>query len=394
MDPLRNPYAPGAGSPPPELAGRDGVLESAAIHLDRIASGLHGKSILFVGLRGVGKTVLLNRVADDAQGRGLVCLRIEEPEQRSLPALLVPALRGALLRLDRFEAAAGKLRQAWRGLASFIGAVRVQYQDVGFRIDAEPEPGLADSGDLGSDLTDLFRTVGEAARERGRAVALFVDELQYVEKEEFAALIVALHGCQQRRLPITLVGAGLPQLVGKSGRAKSYAERLFDFPQIGTLDRDAALRAIQVPAEREGVHFKGAALQRILDRTEGYPYFLQEWGSHAWEAAKTSPIAVADVERASELALATLDAGFFRVRYDRCTPRERDYLRAMARLGPGPHRSGDVAAALGRNVTRVAPVRNQLIAKGMIYSPAHGDTAFTVPMFDAFLKRTTPDGID
>ena len=390
MDPRQNPYAPGAGSPPPELAGRNDILESAAVHLDRIAGGLHGKSVLFVGLRGVGKTVLLNRVADGAEGRGLVCLRIEEPERRSLPVLLVPALHRALLRLDRIEAAKERLHRAWRGLAGFVAAIRLRYRDVEIRIDAEPEPGLADTGDLEADLADLFRIVGEAARERGRAVALFVDELQYVGKEEFAALIVALHGCQQRQLPVALVGAGLPQLVGRSGRAKSYAERLFEFLEIGRLDREAAWRAIQAPAERADVRFDAAALERILDRTQGYPYFLQEWGSHAWEVAAASPITVADVGRAAELTLATLDAGFFRVRYDRCTPRERGYLRAMARLGPGPHRSGDIAGALGRGVTSVAPLRNQLIAKGMIYGPAHGDTAFTVPMFDSFLERTAP----
>lgn len=390
MDPRRNPYAPGAGAPPPELAGRDGVLESAAVNLDRVKDGLHGKGVLFVGLRGVGKTVLLNRAAEDAEGRGFVCLRIEAPETRSLPALLAPELRRALLALDRVEAARDRLGRAWRGLASFVGRVRVEYQDVKIGIDADPEPGLADTGDLEADLTDLFRMVGEAARERGGAVALFIDELQYVETEELAALITALHGCQQRRLPLALVGAGLPQLVGESGRAKSYAERLFDFPEVGKLDRDAALRAIQAPAERAGARFDEAALERILRRTEGYPYFLQEWGAHAWRVAEAPPITAADVERATELALGMLDAGFFRVRYDRCTPRERAYLHAMAELGPGPHRSGDVAGALGRSVTQTAPVRNRLISKGMIYSPAHGDTAFTVPMFDGFLKRAAP----
>ena len=387
MDRIRNPYAPGAGSPPPELAGRDGVLEDTEIVLDRIRAGRHARDVLLVGLRGVGKTVLLNRVADRAEARGMICSRIEAQERRSLPALLTPALRLALVELDRIEAAREYLGRAWRVLAGFVRAAKLKYGDLELNIDAAPEPGLADTGELETDLQGLFRAVGEAARERNTAVALFVDELQYVDEPELAALIVALHVCRQRELPVALVGAGLPQLVGKTGKAKSYAERLFDFPEIGRLDRHAASRAIGAPAAREGVRFDAAALELILDRTEGYPYFLQEWGQHTWRVAKESPIGVADVERATEFALVRLDEGFFRVRYDRCTPSERDYLRAMARLGRGPHRSGDIAREMGREVTSVAPIRNNLIVKGMVYSPAHGDTAFTVPMFDGFMNR-------
>lgn len=388
MDPRTNPYAPGAGSPPPELAGRDGILDAVAVSLDRIAARRHARSILLVGLRGVGKTVLLNRMALNAEARGVLCARFETPEDRSLPAMLAPPLHRALLALDRIESAKGSLRRVLGVLASFVRSFTVEYRELAVRIDAAPESGVADSGDLAGDMRDLFRVVGEAARERGTAVALFVDELQHVGEQELAALIATLHECQQRQLPVTLVGAGLPQLVGKTGRAKTYAERLFDYREIGKLDRPAAEHAIAAPAAREQARFDDDALERILDRTEGYPYFLQEWGSHAWLAAKESPITVDDVRAATVSALSALDTGFFRVRYDRCTPTEKDYLMAMARLGAGPHRSGKIAARMGRPVTAVAPVRSRLIAKGMIYSPGHGTTAFTVPMFDGFMRRT------
>lgn len=238
--------------------------------------------------------------------------------------------------------------------------------------------------------SDLFGAVGRAAKERAGAVAIFIDELQYVQEDQLAALITALHRCQQRQLPVTVVGAGLPQLVGNTGKAKTYAERLFDFPEIGRLDHDSAAQAVAAPIERQGVRIEPAALDKMLGRTQCYPYFLQEWGSHAWLAATGSPITMADVRTATELALAALDTSFFRVRYDRCTPTERRYLRAMAELGAGPHKSGDIAAILGRKVTSVAPLRSALVSKGMIYSPAHGDAAFTVPLFDGFMKRTLP----
>lgn len=387
MDPRTNPYAPGAGAPPPELAGRDAVLESVAVALDRLKAGRPAKSILLIGLRGVGKTVLLRRISTDAGARGVAGAPFEASERRSLPSMLARHLRAALIAFDRAEAAKTQVRRAWRALAGFVRAVGLTYKDVELRIDIAPEPGLADTGDLESDLVDLFRAVGEAAREKNRAFALFVDELQYVEGGELAALIVALHGCQQQRLPVALVGAGLPQLLGRVGQAKSYAERLFDVAEVGRLDRRAADRALQAPAEREGAVFADAALARIFEETGGYPYFLQEWGSQAWTLAEKPSISERDAATATEAALAKLDAGFFRMRYDRCTPLEREYLGAMAALGAGPHRSGMVARAMGRRVTSVAPVRSGLISKGLVYAPQHGDTAFTVPMFDRFLQR-------
>jgi hypothetical protein len=390
MDPVRNPYSPGAGTPPPELAGRDELRETVRVALERVRLGRPTKSLLMVGLRGVGKTVLLDRMRDDAEASGIHTLRVEAPESRSLPAMLAPELRLALLRLSKNENAKSLARRALRGLAGFAKALKVKYHDIEVGIDFEPEPGLADNGDLELDLQALLQAAGEAAREATTALALFVDELQYVEEDELAALITSLHRTAQRRLPVVLVGAGLPQLRGRTGRAKSYAERLFDFPEVGPLSPDAAASAIAKPAEAEGVALNEDALVNIVDRTHGYPYFLQEWGKHAWDVAGESPITVEDVDRASEIATASLDESFFRVRFDRLTPSEKRYLRAMAELGPGPHRSGEIACVLKQKVTSLGPTRSQLIGKGMIWSPSHGDTAFTVPLFDEFMRRIMP----
>jgi hypothetical protein len=390
MDPRLNPYAPGAGTPPPELAGRDDIIERAAIALDRIRAGRSARSIILHGLRGVGKTVLLNRIRQDAEIGGFATVKIEAPEERSLPALLAPALRATLLRLNHGEAAKAGVLRAMRALAGFAKALTVKYQDFEFGVDVDPEKGLADSGDLDHDLTDLLASVGAAAAERGTAVVLFIDELQYVPEDQLAALITALHAASQEQLPVTMVAAGLPQLVGQSGRAKSYVERLFEFAAIDRLDEIAASSALIVPAARAGVAYDAAAVAEILRQTLGYPYFLQEWGKHSWDAADSSPIDLEDCRRATIDALAELDASFFRVRLDRLTPSEKRYMRAMAELGPGPHRSGDIAEILGRKVTTVAPLRNGLISKGMLYSPAHGDTAFTVPLFDGFMRRIMP----
>jgi GTPase SAR1 family protein len=390
MDPIRNPFAPGAGSPPPELAGRDELRETVRIALERVRRGLPAKSILMVGLRGVGKTVLLDRMREDAEQSGLQTLRIEAPESRSLPALLAPQLRQSLLRLSRNEAARELATRALRGLAGFARALKIKFQDIEVGLDFEPELGLADNGDLEHDLQALLEVVGAAAQKAQTAFVLFVDELQYVEESQLAALITALHRTAQRRLPVVLVGAGLPQLRGQMGRAKSYAERLFDFPEIGPLPPAAAKRAIDKPVREQDADIDEDALEEIVERTHGYPYFLQEWGKHAWDVADAPPITRHDVERASVSAIAALDESFFRVRFDRLTPGEKRYLRAMAELGPGPHRSGDIADVLRRKVTALGPMRNQLIAKGMIWSPSHGDTAFTVPLFDEFMHRILP----
>lgn len=390
MDPVANPYTPGAGTPPPELAGRDALLRTVDIAAQRVRAGRQAKSVLMIGLRGVGKTVLLDRMREQAEASGMHTLRIEAPEGRSLPAILAPQLRQALLRLSRFEHARDLGRRALQALAGFAKALKVKYEDIEVGIDFEPEAGLADNGDLEHDLQALLEAAGQAAKAAGTALIMFIDELQYVEEEQLASLITALHRCAQQQVPVMLVGAGLPQLPGQMGRAKSYAERLFDFPFVGPLDAASTQEALEVPAQELGVAYTPEATRQIVEATEGYPYFLQEWGKHAWDVATTSPITAENVTVASREATAALDESFFRVRFDRLTPSEKRYLRAMAELGAGPHRSGDIANVLGRKVTALGPTRNHLISKGMVWSPSHGDTAFTVPMFDAFMRRIMP----
>jgi len=387
MDPRNNPYAPGAGTPPPELSGRDSIIEQAAVALDRIRDGRAARSLIFYGLRGVGKTVLLNRIRQDAEAHDIFAIRMEAPEDRSLPALLAPAIRAALVRLSRLESVKAGAHKALRVLAGFVSALKIKYQDIEVGLDVEPEVGIADSGDLLNDLSELIATLGRAAAEKKTAIVLFIDELQYVPEEQLAALITAFHNASQEQLPVTMVAAGLPQLLGQMGKAKSYAERLFEFVAIDRLDADAAQKALCIPAQKEGVQYEAAAIEEVLRQTHCYPYFLQEWGKHCWDVATTTPITCDDAQSATLQAVAALDASFFRVRFDRLTPTEKRYMRAMAELGPGPHRSGDVADLLGKKVSTVAPTRNSLIAKGMVYSPAHGDTAFTVPLFDGFMKR-------
>lgn len=391
MDPRTNPYAPGAGTIPPELAGREDIIEKATIALDRCRNGLSSRGLLFVGLRGVGKTVLLTRISQEAEAKGFAVVALEIPEQRSLPSLLIPGLRSALLKLDRMAAAGHLGKRALRVLGSFVGAMKLKYQDIEFGVDLGNEAGVADSGDLEHDLEALFSEVAKAAKEKKTALILFIDEIQYIKEDQFAAFIMAIHKCTQKQLPLAIVGAGLPQLVGQAGRAKSYAERLFEYPKIGPLSESAAREALETPAARLGVKYEERALAEILTQTNAYPYFLQEWGKHCWQCAKKSPITCGDAQAATSLAILELDTSFFRVRFDRLTPGEKKYLRAMAELGPGPHRSGDIAHLLGKEVQTVAPTRAKLISKGMIFSLSHGDNSFTVPLFDGYMKRVMPD---
>ena len=391
MDPRRNPFAPGAGSRPPALAGRERILDEVAIALDRIRAGRHAQSGVLIGLRGVGKTVLLNEMRRAAEGSGIFCVPVEAPEGQTLPALLVPALRTALLKLDRGQAAMTMAKRSLGALARFVKAFKLSYGELEASLDLG-EVGVADNGDLDADLTDLIDVVGQAASERGTAMVLFVDELQYVPERELAALITALHRARQNERPITMVAAGLPQLPGQMGRAKSYAERLFKFTTIGPLADRAARTALVRPVEEEGCTIEAAALARILEVTQNYPYFLQEWGKQAWDAAERCPISLGDVEAAHPAAIASLDDSFFRVRFERLTPAEKRYLRAMAELGAGPYSSTAVAQLIGRKSNAFGPLRASLVAKGMIYAPGYGQTAFTVPLFDAFMRRTLPGG--
>ena len=390
MNPLDNPFAPGAGVPPPELAGRDQLLESIHVSSERSRRSLAARSVLLLGLRGVGKTVLLDRIRQDAQGAGLATVMIEATERSALPALLAAELHGVLLRLSRQQRMRDLASRALRALAGFVSALKVKYGDVELGIDALPEPGLADSGNLEFDLIALFEALGATASAMDTALIVIIDELQYVPKSELAALIAALHRAAQRRLPILLVAAGLPQLRTQAAEAKTYAERLFEFREVGPLDEGASEDAVAKPIRARNVDIDTDALRMIVAETQGYPYFLQEWGKHVWDIADGSPVVVGDVECASNEVAASLDTGFFRARFDRLTPSQKRYLRAMAELGPGPHRSGAIARVLGRKVTSLAPTRGQLIAKGMVWSAARGDTAFTVPLFDRFMRRIMP----
>ena len=393
VDPILNPYAPGAGSPPPELAGRGAVRTAVMVCIERLRLGRPAKSVMLVGLRGVGKTVLLDQMRKDAEAKGVHTIMIEAPEHKSLPALLAPQLRLALIRLSRIEAARDYAIRGLRALAGFAGKMKIRYSDIEVGLDYEAEAGLADNGDLEADLTALLEQVGMAAQEAKTVLVIFIDELQYVVETQMAALISALYRCSQKQLPVTVVGAGLPQLRGRMGEAKSYAERLFEFFDISPLGETEARDAIVKPAEKEGVEVQEEAVALIIAKTQGYPYFLQEWGKHAWDVAPQSPVTVMDVVDASVETIATLDESFFRVRFDRLTVAEKKYLRAMAELGPGTHRSGDIADKLGRGVQSFGPIRSNLIRKGMIWSPTHGDTAFTVPLFDEFMKRIMPGDV-
>ena len=391
MDRIRNPFSPGAGSPPPELAGRENILEQARVLLGRVRAGRPEKSLLLTGLRGVGKTVLLNEIERLAQGEGYRTILVEAHEGKSLAVLLAPHLRRLLFELDRLAGAGNKARRGLAVLKSFVAAIRIKVGEIDIGVDIEPEAGSADSGDLEVDLPSLFTAVADAAEERGVAVAILIDEIQYFVAAELSALIMAMHKMQQRQLPLVLIGAGLPILPGLAGESKSYAERLFSFPDVGPLSEADAAKAIREPIEEAGESIADDALGEICRLTKGYPYFLQEWGYQAWNHAQSSPISLEVVRETTDIVTTRLDENFFRVRFDRLTPRERQYLRAMAELGGGPYRTGDIADTLGVKITTLGPVRANLIKKGMVFSPSHGEMAFTVPLFDEFMRRAMPD---
>ena len=391
MDPISNPFSPGAGSPPPELAGRDALLEQAHILFGRVRRKKPEKSLLMMGLRGVGKTVLLNEMKRMAEQDGYRTIFVEASENKLLAVLLVPQLRTLLFELDRMAGTGNKVRRGLAVLMSFIGAIKVSVGEFDVGLDIDPERGAADSGDLEVDLTNLFIAVGEAAVERNCAVAILIDEIQYLSSLELNALIMAMHKMQQLQLPLVLVGAGLPILAGMAGDAKSYAERLFNFPDIGPLEEEDASLALQDPVQKEGVEFEAAALHEIYRLTKGYPYFLQEWGYQVWNQADSSPITLHLVQQTTELVVHRLDKNFFKVRFDRLTDGEKRYLRAMAELGQGPYRTANISELLGvESSATLSPVRSKLIKKGMIYSQAHGLMAFTVPVFDEFMRRSMP----
>jgi hypothetical protein len=387
MDPARNPFVPSAGTKPAKLAGRDDLIERTEITLKRMKNGRFSKSFVVNGLRGVGKTVVLCEVYERAKALNYHSIQIEAHEDKSLPALLIPKIRQILIELQRSHAALEYAKRGMRVLAAFVNACKLTYRDVEISLSIDPELGSADSGDLETDLADLFEIVGEAAREKKSAISLVIDELQYISEKEMSALIMAMHRTAQRNLPMVMVGGGLPQVVALAGKSKSYAERLFDYPVVGPLSEEDAIAAIAEPIRAENAKIEKSALHAIYEKTEGYPYFVQTWGHFAWNCAEGNKILKSDIDVADIEAVRNLDQSFFRVRFDKLTKAEKNYLYAMARIGPGPHRSGEIASLLDRKVESVAPTRSLLIKKGMVYSPSHGDTAFTVPMFDEFMKR-------
>lgn len=383
MNPSDNPYNPGAGVPPPELAGRENILRQAKNTIIRTKNGKAARSFIMLGLRGVGKTVLLNRIDQIAETEGCETAIFEADPARTLPELLTQQIHRLLLKLDRHKQAENDIRKTFSLLRGFASAFKVKF--------GEFEVGLSNekiTGDLIIDLTDLFISIGEAAKSRSSVAVIMIDEVQYLTKNDLGALIMALHKISQRQLPLLFFGAGLPQLARLAGEAKSYAERLFEYPEIDRLNAKNARIALIKPAERESVFFEDNALEIILKETDGYPFFLQVWGSHIWEVASSSPISSKDAELATKRAIEALDRGFFKVRLDRLTERQQTYARAMAEIGPTPATSTEVAKLMGISVKQAAPIRDEIIKKGMAYSPKRGLVAFTVPKFDEFIKRT------
>ena len=385
MNKIDNPFSPGAGTQPPELAGRDSLIEMAQVALARIKAGRSEKHLLFIGLRGVGKTVLLNMIRNHAEDSGFKTILLEAHDNKTLAELLSSSIRNVLNQLDSYENASDKVKRGFRVFGSFLSSIKLTYNDVDIRM--SPEKGSADTGDLEFDLPNLLEALAEAAKDRGQGIAILIDEIQYLNTKELSALIMAVHKITQRQLPLVFIGAGLPQLPALAGNSKSYAERLFDYPSVGALSEEESRKALQEAVLKKNITFTEESIREIMNQTKGYPYFIQEWGYMAWNLANTSPIDVDVVNMATKECIKKLDNSFFKVRFERLTPKEKEYLYALAQMGEGQHRSGDIASKLGVKTQRVATIRDSLMKKGMIYSPSYGDTEFTVPLFDEFMKR-------
>ena len=388
MNPETNPYNPGAGYPPPELVGRDPLISQVRIALGRRIGGRHGKHFFLIGLRGVGKTVLLKHVRSIARDMGYEEAFGEAaslgPSSGAFPRRIAKKIADMLPHLTKGLAAKAseKIR---RSLSAF--SVGISPDGVSLRIDADTSFSNIDNALMEEDLADLVIAVGEAAAARKKGILIAVDEVQDLSEGELAALIAAAHQADQQELPVLLIGAGLPHLPGKAGNAKSYSERLFNFRRLGPLPEDDARAALLLPAEREGVKIQQAALDLMVSASEGYPYFIQEWGNNTWDVATGRTITADDVKTAEPLVESSLDESFYQVRMGRLTPKETEYLQAMATLGPGPHRSADIAEQLGVRSENISARRKDLIDKGMIHSPAHGEIAFSVPLFHKYLNR-------
>ena len=391
MDSVRNPYTPNPGATPEIVAGRAEHTRAFEVLLQRLMRGRTEQSMIMTGLRGVGKTVLLNEFADLARTARweVVELEASKHDDGQFRQTIASLLRSALLQISPRKRWSDRARRAAEVLTSF-GMTMTPGGTVSLTWDVEPAEGLADHGDLALDLTDVLVALGQAVQEHGRGVAILIDEVQFLRSVQLEALIQALHKTVQRRLPITFVGAGLPQIAELAGDAKSYAERLFRFPEIGSLGPDDAREALIRPAEHEDAAFTPDAVEMALQVTKGYPYFIQELGYQAWEISDGPVITADDIDAARDGYLAKLDRSFFRVRLDRATTLQTAYLRAMAELGPAAQKAADVARILERESTQLGPTRAELIDMGLLYTPEHGYAAFTVPDFDQFMLRAVP----
>ncbi len=390
MDARKNPYAPGAGTKPPALVGRDREIEAFDVLLERLENGYPEQSMIITGLRGVGKTVLLDVFRDAAETRDWATVEWEVEKTAPFAAKVAAQVRRALVQIEPKARWTDRLLKA----ASILKSFTLTFDSDGSisaALDIDALDGVGDSGTLSEDLSDVLVAVGEAARDHGVGVIFLIDEIQFLKSADLEALIVALHRCARRSLPLTLVGAGLPQMPRLAGEAKSYSERLFRFIGIGQLHPVEARDAIVLPAAARGVGFEESASAFVVGYTEGYPYFLQEYGRIVWDESSGSPVTLADVESALPLVEAKLDSSFFRVRAERTTELELRYLYAMAELGPEPHRASEVARRIQRTVEQAGPVRSRLIDKGLLYTPGHGLAAFTVPQFDRYMLRRHGD---
>lgn len=384
MDQFDNPYRPGAGTKPAVIAGRSEELRKAEVLLRTVQRGAPQRSLMLYGLRGVGKTVLLNEIERMAEELGYVAEHLEMSENDDFRRVIAKSARKALLKIDRLEKIKDKCINALGVLKAFSLAMP---EGPELRIDVDAAVGMGDTGDLDSDLVDLLVSLGEGAQECGRPICFLIDEVQYLSEQAVGGLIAASHRIAQKSLPVVFICAGLPQIAALTGDAKSYAERLFEFIPIGPLKAGADREALCAPADQKGVTFSEAALSTLLIESRGYPYFIQEFGKHAWNVAERSPITEEDAVNASISATDVLDDSFFKVRMDRATTAERNFMKAMAGIGEGPYKTSDVATSLGKQVNSVGPVRATLIKKGFVYSPEHGEVAFSVPLFDEYIRR-------
>ncbi len=391
MDRARNPYTPNAGAPPRFLAGRRAEVDDFRVLLQRLQRGYTEQSVIVTGLRGVGKTVLLGQYRRIAEEEEWVAVEAEVTKATPFGPQIATLARRALLQVSP-RARWGERARIAAGIVKSFSLTVQPDGSLAAGLDVEPDEGRADTGSLAEDLPDVFQALGEAAQERGKGVVFLLDEVQFLGRADLEALIGAVHRTVQRQLPITFAGAGLPQLPGLAGEAKSYAERLFTFPVIGELPPAAATEALVEPALAEGVEYESAAVDHIVGYTEGYPYFIQEFGRAAWGVAEGLGITAADARVAQDVVEAELDESFFRTRVQRSSAEELRYMRAMAELGPQAHKAADVADVLGRASEQVAPLRARLIHKGLLYTPRYGYAKFTVPQFDRFLRRQVPLG--